>query len=138
MRKQVQKSSPLSKTVGAMLAVALFIALLPILLFATPFLFAAWGLERLKKQRLRNRFHARWGAEGKRLLLVYSNSPHWQSYIEERWLPRLGPAAIVINWSERARWSEHHPLEAESFGSGPESVSSTRWPSSFPSAERSR
>ena len=24
--------------------------------------------------------------EGKRLLLVYSNSPHWQVHIEERWL----------------------------------------------------
>ena len=114
MRKQIQKSSSLSKSVGAILAVALFIALLPILLLAAPFLYLAWALERLKKRRLRNRFHARWGAEGKRLLLVYSNSPHWQPYIEERWLPRLGPAAIVINWSERGRWSEH-PLEAEIF-----------------------
>jgi hypothetical protein len=49
------------------------------------------------------------------LLLVYSNSPHWQAYIEERWLPRLQPLAIVLNWSERAQWPKQHPFEAAIF-----------------------
>jgi hypothetical protein len=96
-------------------AAVLCIAVLPILLLAFPFLALGAGLERLKKQRLQQRFHERWGAEGKRLLLVYSNSPHWQRYIEERWLPRVGPVAVVMNWSERSRWSEHHRVEAEIF-----------------------
>lgn len=40
----------------------------------------------------------------KNLLLVYSNSPHWQRYVEETWLPRWGERAIVLNWSERHTW----------------------------------
>lgn len=36
------------------------------------------------------RFRAAWEPRGKDLLLVYSNSPHWKAYVEERWLPRWG------------------------------------------------
>jgi hypothetical protein len=57
----------------------------------------------------------RWGPAGKRLVLVYSNSPHWQAYVEERWLPRLHPIAVIMNWSERTQWPKQHPLEAEIF-----------------------
>lgn len=45
-----------------------------------------------------------WSPVGKRVLLVYSNSPTWQSYIEERIIPRLPPETVVLNWSERRRW----------------------------------
>ena len=55
------------------------------------------------------RFRAVWGTQGKDLLLVYSNSPHWQSYIETHWLPRWGERAVVLNWSERARWPADSP-----------------------------
>ena len=95
--------------------VVLCIAMLPILFLVSPFWLAGRWWAELRKRRLQRRFHKRWAGEGKRLLLVYSNSPHWQAYIEERWLPRLQEVAVVINWSERARWSEHHPLEAEIF-----------------------
>ena len=115
MHKQVQQRSRWGKPIGLALLVVLCIAMLPILLLLSPLLFVGWLRATLRKQRLQKRFHERWGGEGKRLLLVYSNSPHWQAYIEERWLPRLQQLAVVINWSERARWSEHHPLEAEIF-----------------------
>lgn len=45
-----------------------------------------------------------WSPAGKRVLFVYSNSPLWQSYIEERILPRLPHGSVVLNWSERRRW----------------------------------
>ena len=91
----------------------LVLGFLPVLIVAAPFLvFSAWR-DRQRRRRLQRRFHARWGASGKRLVLVYSNSPHWQRYVEERWLPRLGPVAVVLNWSDRRRWPEQHPLEAE-------------------------
>ena len=64
---------------------------------------------------LRRQFQQRWGKVGKRLVLIYSNSPHWQAYIEEHWLPKLAPIAVVLNWSERAHWPERHPFEAEIF-----------------------
>jgi hypothetical protein len=45
-----------------------------------------------------------WCSRGKYVLFVYSESPHWQDYIVERILPRLGERAIVLNWSQRSRW----------------------------------
>jgi hypothetical protein len=56
-----------------------------------------------------------WGMRGKRVLLVYSNSPHWQEYIESTWLPRLEPYAIVLNWSERSRWWKESRFAARVF-----------------------
>ena len=46
---------------------------------------------------------------GKDLLLVYSNSPHWQSYVETNWFPRWKERAVILNWSERLTWNENQP-----------------------------
>jgi hypothetical protein len=46
----------------------------------------------------------RWGPAGTRVLFVYSNSPVWQSYIENNIVPRLPPGSVVLNWSERRHW----------------------------------
>ena len=43
-------------------------------------------------------------ARGRDLLIVYSNSPHWQAYVEREWLARWGHRSVVLNWSERKRW----------------------------------
>lgn len=45
-----------------------------------------------------------WCTRGRDVLLVYSNSPIWQSYVEERLLPRLAHRAVVLNWSDRRLW----------------------------------
>ena len=45
-----------------------------------------------------------WSPAGTRVLFVYSNSPVWQSYIEDTILPRLPHGSVVLNWSERRRW----------------------------------
>ena len=81
------------------------------MLVLSPFvaLTAVW--EDVAGRRLRRRFAARWGQEGKRGLLVYSNSPHWQQYIEHEWLLRFRDQLVVMNWSERQRWPREHPLE---------------------------
>ncbi len=34
-------------------------------------------------------------------ILVLSDSPNWQPYIEENWLPRLKAKTVVLNWSQR-------------------------------------
>jgi len=58
------------------------------------------------------------------LLLVYTDSPHWQEYIEQRWIPRWEGRAVVLNrsspdWNNRpeaALWrrvagrSDHTPV----------------------------
>lgn len=43
-------------------------------------------------------------ARGHDVLLVYSDSPAWRPYIEQKLLPHIGRRAIVLNWSERNRW----------------------------------
>lgn len=93
----------------------LFIVVLPILLLALPFVAIGAWLGARKRRRLQREFHDRWGRQGKRLLLVYSNSPNWQSYIERNWLPQLESTAVVLNWSERGTWAERHPFEADIF-----------------------
>ena len=45
-------------------------------------------------------------AEGKRGVLVLSDSPVWGPYIAREWLPRLGQDFAVLNWSERAGWPD--------------------------------
>jgi hypothetical protein len=104
-----------SKGAAMALAAVLCIVVLPVLLLALPFLaIGAWWDGR-KRRRLQRKFQERWGRQGKRLLLVYSNSPNWQAYVEERWLPRLESLAVVLNWSERSTWRERHPFEAGIF-----------------------
>ncbi|MFH1267504.1 MAG: hypothetical protein ABIK89_17410 [Planctomycetota bacterium] len=53
-----------------------------------------------------------WNSRGIELLYVYSNSPHWQEYIEQNILPRLPSGAIVLNWSERRKWRFNLPTVA--------------------------
>ncbi len=45
-----------------------------------------------------------WCLRGRDILFVYSNSPIWHDYIEQRILPQLGERAVILNWSERKRW----------------------------------
>ena len=45
----------------------------------------------------------RWSLTGTRVLFVYSNSPVWQSYIENNIVPRLPPKSVVLNWSEELK-----------------------------------
>ena len=65
--------------------------------------------------RLKFLWRQRWGNLGKRLLFVYSNSPHWQDYLECHWIPLLRDQAVILNWSERRKWKETAPLEERLF-----------------------
>lgn len=51
-------------------------------------------------------------ARGRPIMFVYSNSPNWQTYVEERILPRISGQAVVLNWSERRLWASQSPLES--------------------------
>jgi hypothetical protein len=62
-----------------------------------------------------SRFRAVWQPQGKDLLLVYSNSPHWKQYVEENWLPRWRQRAVVLNWSERGTWQRERGPEVALF-----------------------
>ena len=83
-------------------------AISPILFVAFLFLGIAllfYGLwHRMYRLYLRLWFEVTLGSAGKRVLLVYSRSPNWQAYVESKWLPRLEPHVVIVNWSDRSTW----------------------------------
>ena len=68
-----------------------------------------------RRWRAVRRFRAVWQSQGRDLLLVYSNSPNWKRYVEEKWLPRWGNRAVVLNWSERQNWQRERRPEVALF-----------------------
>jgi hypothetical protein len=104
------------KRIGATLVVGIGVVLLwrGLLIFAAGIAVLALGaylIGQWRKWRAVGRFRAVWGIQGKDLLLVYSESPNWQQYVKEIWLPRWGHRAVVLNWSERSKW--RRPARAE-------------------------
>ena len=88
-----------------LVALVIFLLCLPFMLigqFAYGFLLHRW-------------FERTLGASGKRILVVYSRSPNWQSYIESNWLPILEPHVVVLNWSDRGDWGRWPPLQVRLF-----------------------
>ena len=47
-----------------------------------------------------------WLPRGKDVLFVFSDSPVWRDYLSERVLPLVQERAVVVNWSERGKWSK--------------------------------
>lgn len=70
---------------------------------------ATFALSKYRDRRAQRRFRAAHAREGRDLLLVYSRSPIWQSYVEATWLPRWGDRAVVLNWSDRRQWDPAAP-----------------------------
>lgn len=86
---------------------------LPFLVVVSPILLAYSIWDDYRSSALRRQFGRRW--PGKRGILVYSSSPNWQRYVEQHWLPTMGDQVVILNWSERATWSERHPFEQRVF-----------------------
>lgn len=84
------------------LALLLVVVLLPIIL---PLILVLITFRGIRRCWLLLQVRARWYPRGRRVLLVYSDSPNWKEYFETAILPRLGDTAIVINWSQRAAWA---------------------------------
>lgn len=47
-----------------------------------------------------------WLPNGKDTLVVYSDSPIWRDYMTQEIIPLLDERAVVLNWSERSKWSK--------------------------------
>lgn len=99
----------LLKKIGVTLVVVigaflLWPGLLAIAVVLAMMVIGAFVVDRWRKWSAVRSFRAVWGVQGKDLLLVYSDSPHWQRYVEETWLPRWGHRAVLLNWSERSKW----------------------------------
>lgn len=98
----------LKRIAGFVLAGLLLPVLLLLFVLWFPWFFA-WGII------LRIWFWRSHAVEGRRVLFVYSESPNWQEYIEERILPCIQERAVVLNWSQRRLWSAESGWEARFF-----------------------
>jgi hypothetical protein len=97
------------KSIAVLALVALFLPL--ILVYAACYFVGrfVWGAI------LRVWFWRAHVVHGRRILFVYSESPNWQTYIEQNILPRIRDRAVILNWSERRHWSSTSPWEARFF-----------------------
>ena len=79
----------------------LFVPLAPLLLVFGVLVLVAWIVATIC---LHLAVWSWWCLRGRDILFVYSDSPIWRSYIEEKLLPFLGRRAVVLNWSQRKQW----------------------------------
>ena len=96
--EEVQRRRARLRRLGIFLGIALIPLMVPLLVLAAV-IYAVWALT------LRFLVLVLWVPRGYRVLVVYSNSPHWKQYFEERIVPRLASRCVVLNWSERRQWS---------------------------------
>lgn len=82
--------------------VALVVLLLPIILPLALISVTLWLTHRTLLYLL---IWILWLPRGKDILLVSSDSPIWREYMTTQILPRVDQRAIVLNWSERNKWS---------------------------------
>jgi len=94
-----RQKQPLLQRLGQ---VVLIVVLLPLILPLALFAVASHLLYRALLHLL---VWALWLPRGKDILFVYSDSPIWHEYMETQILPLVQERAIVLNWSERKKWS---------------------------------
>jgi len=94
-----RQKQPLLERLGQ---VVLIVVLLPLILPLALFAVASHLLYRALLHLL---VWALWLPRGKDILFVYSDSPIWHEYMETQILPPVQERAIVLNWSERKKWS---------------------------------
>jgi len=70
---------------------------------------------RLRGAWLVQKFKRAHGASGTYAILVYSESPNWQTYFEDHVFPRVGDRAVVLNWSERRLWKKNSSVATRVF-----------------------
>jgi hypothetical protein len=77
----------------------------PLLIVALPLVVVALLLWLISALLLLSVVWLAWCPRRRFAIVVYSNSPVWQNYFERLVIPRLGERAVVLNWSERKRWT---------------------------------
>lgn len=83
--------------------IALFVALMPLVVLAGA---VVLGLYLLHRMALYGFIWLLWLPKGKDVLLVHSNSPIWNDYMTTQVLPLVEDRAVILNWSERHKWSK--------------------------------
>ena len=98
---QVKMNKEKSKNSSSIWGILILLLLSPLLIVLIPVILIIYLLLTILLHVLA---WLMWNTKGIELLYIYSNSPHWQEYIEQNILPRLPKNSIVMNWSERKKW----------------------------------
>jgi hypothetical protein len=93
-----QKAAPAQRLENALLALLVLPIVLPLALLTLTF----WLAHCLALYGL---VWVLWLPKGKDILFVSSDSPIWHEYMATQVLPQVRKRAIVLNWSERNKWS---------------------------------
>lgn len=93
-----QKTSVARKLGNAVLVIL-------VLSIALPLALVALALHLLLRAVLYLLVWLLWIPKGKDVLFVYSDSPIWREYMTSHVLPLVRERAVVLNWSERTKWS---------------------------------
>ena len=118
-RKRATKAMPPrleSQPPGCFVAILVYLAVCSLLFWQTRWWLwvglagpAAIALATLTARELRGRIllaecRRIFSPRGVRFVVVYSESPIWEAHVRDTWLPRFGKTAVLLNWTERARW----------------------------------
>jgi hypothetical protein len=116
-RKAMPEAIERSNSLGCLASIVLYVVVCAVIFAATSwpaaiaftvigvFALTAVAIQCLYRLALLVIVERKWSRRGLRCLVVYSNSPTWESHIRQAWLSRLGDTAVVLNWSERQSWS---------------------------------
>jgi hypothetical protein len=96
-----QSSSSSNRRPPRWLLIALVLVFLPVILLLAAVFAFCWAIA---AAGLTVAVWIAWLPRGRRFLVVYSDSPIWKTWFEQRAVPTLGSEAAVLNWSERTRW----------------------------------
>ena len=83
---------------------------LPLLVVLLPLVAVALLLWLISSLLLLSVVWLTWCPRRRYALVVYSSSPIWQEYFETQVISQLGERAVVLNWSERKRWTLSLPV----------------------------
>ena len=83
---------------------------LPLLIVLLPLVVIAVLLWLISSLLLLSVVWLTWCPRRRYALVVYSSSPIWQEYFETQVISQLGERAVVLNWSERKRWTLSLPV----------------------------
>ena len=97
----------IKRSLARKVAEAAAIVLLAVLLLPNPraILAIALLLHLLNRVGVSSLIWLWWLPKGKDVLFVSSESPVWKDYMEVQILPLVAGRAVVLNWSERKKWS---------------------------------
>lgn len=88
----------------AILLVALSPLILPVAIFICLFVLSRYLIFLTGRWCFLAAWWVRWLPKGVDGFLVYNDSPYWQAYFEEQFIPRFGKRFLVLNWSKRRHW----------------------------------